>query len=177
MSLEATLVSEIMMKDVKQVKSSEPVLYAIGIMAKHKISSVVIVDEKDRPLGIFTEKDVIRIIPEHNRPLMLLLNLVMTSPLVTTLPSSSLSTVLMLMTQKNINHLPVVENEKLIGIVTEKDIFRYVLRNAGLMEEMLTEGARQIPAQMLERFGMEMVEKGVWPEPSRTKQGPFLLQP
>src|SRR3970040_208407 len=112
MSLSTILVSEIMIRDVKQAKDSEPVLYAIGLMAKHKISSVVIVDEQNKPVGILTEKDAIRNISERERPLMLRLGSVMSSPLVTVSSSSSLSTVLNLIAQKNINHLPVVENEK-----------------------------------------------------------------
>lgn len=169
MSLTVIPVSEIMTKDVKKAKTSEPVLYAIGLMAKNKISSVVIVDEKGKPVGIFTEKDVIRIIPEHKRLLILKLKSVMSTPLVTILPSSSLSTVLVLMAEKNINHLPVVENDKLVGIVTEKDIFRYVLHHAGLMAELLAEGSKHIPPQLMERFSVEMIGAGVWPEPSRTK--------
>ena len=169
MSLTTISVSQIMTKDVKNAKTSEPVLYAIGLMAKHKISSVVIVDEKGKPVGMFTEKDAIRIIPEHKRPLILELKSVMSTPLVTILPSSSLSTVLVLMAERNINHLPVVENDKLVGIVTEKDIFRYVLHHAGLMAELLAEGPKHIPPQLIERFGAEMIGAGVWPEPSRTK--------
>lgn len=169
MSLTAIPVSEIMTKDVKKAKTSEPVLYAVGLMAKHKISSVVIVDEKGKPVGMFTEKDAIRIIPEHQRPLILELKSVMSTPLVTILPSSSLSTVLSLMAERNINHLPVVENDKLVGIVTEKDIFRYVLHHAGLMVELLAEGPKHIPPQLIERFGVEISGAGVWPEPSRSK--------
>jgi CBS domain-containing protein len=65
--------------------------------------------------------------------------------------------------------LPVVENEKLVGIITEKDIFRYIVKHAELMEEVLAEAPQQIPAQMLERFGTELIGAGVWPEPHRTK--------
>ena len=167
MSLSTILVSEIMIRDVKQAKDSEPVLYAIGLMAKHKISSVVIVDEQNKPVGILTEKDAIRNISERERPLMLRLGSVMSSPLVTVSSSSSLSTVLNLMSSKNINHLPVVENEKLVGIITEKDIFRHVLRSIGSLQEIV-EASSQIPKQLIEKFGMEMVGTGVWPEPHRT---------
>lgn len=168
MSLSTIPISEIMTKDVKTAKISEPVLYAIGLMAKHKISSIVIADEKGKPVGIFTEKDAIRIIPEHKNPLMLQLQSVMSTPLITIFPSSTVSDVLTLMAQKNINHLPVVENEKLVGIITEKDIFRYIVKHAELMEEVLAEAPQQIPAQMLEKFGTELIGAGVWPEPHRT---------
>jgi CBS domain-containing protein len=164
-SLSTILVSEIMIRDVKKAKDSEPLLYAIGLMAKHKISSVVIVDEQNKPVGILTEKDAIRNISERDRPLMIRLGSVMSSPLVTVSSSSSLSTVLNLMSSKNINHLPVVENEKLVGIITEKDIFKHVLRNIQSIQEIA--GASQIPKQLIERFEVEMVGMGVWPEPQR----------
>ncbi len=166
MSLSTMLVSGIMIRDVKKAKDSEPLLYAVGLMAKHKISSVVIVDERNKPVGILTEKDTIRSISERERPLMLRLGSVMSSPLVTVSSSSSLSAVLNLMALKNINHLPVVENEKLVGIVTEKDIFKYVLRSIGSLQEIV-EASSQIPKQLIERFGTEMVGSGVWPEPQR----------
>ena len=167
LSLSTILVSEIMKRDVKKAKDSEPVLYAIGLMAKHKISSVVIANEENKPIGILTEKDAIKTISERERPLMIRLGSVMSTPLVTVSSSSSLSAVLNLMAQKNMNHLPVVESEKLVGIVTEKDIFRYVLRNIGSIQE-IAERSSQIPKQLIERFGTEMVGTGVWPEPHRT---------
>lgn len=167
MSLQTILVSAIMKRDVKKAKDSEPLLYAIGLMAKHTISSVVIVDEQNKPVGILTEKDAIRSISQYERPLMQRLGSIMSKPLVTVSSSSSLSTVLNLMAQKNINHLPVVENETLVGIVTEKDVFKHVLRSIGSLQDIV-EASSQIPKQLIERFGVEMVGSGVWPEPHRT---------
>lgn len=169
MSLSTIPILEIMTKEVQKAKTSEPILYAIGLMARYKISSVVIVNEENKAVGIFTEKDAISIIPKHKRPLMLQLKEVMSTPLISIPPSASISNVLSVMAQKNINHLPVIEEGNLVGIVTEKDIFRYVLHHAGLMEELLVEGSQQIPVQLIEKFGMEAIGSGVWPEPHRTK--------
>lgn len=170
MSLASIPVCEVMTKDVKRVKTSEPVLYAIGLMAKHKISSVVIVDENDKPVGIFTEKDAVRVVAEKRSALRMQLKTVMSSPVISINTFTSIKMALTIMALENVNHLPVVENEKLVGIVTEKDIFRYVLRHEGLMFELLSETVPTLSREFFERFSTEMAKNSVWPSPVRARK-------
>ncbi|MFQ5970138.1 MAG: cyclic nucleotide-binding/CBS domain-containing protein [Nitrososphaerales archaeon] len=167
MSLATVSVSEVMTKDVKSAKTSKPVLHAIGLMAKHKISSVIIVDKNKKPVGIFTEKDAIRVIAERDRPLVLRLKTVMSSPIISINTFTSIKMAMTIMAMKDVNHLPVVENEKLVGIVSEKDFFRYIVGHEVLIEELLSEGVAAQSKDLLEKLCAGMVKSSVWPSPVR----------
>jgi len=166
-SLATIPITQIMTKDVKKAKVNDAVLYALKNMAKHKISSIVVVDENNKPVGMFTEKDAVRVVSEKRGALRLQLKAVMSSPVVSVNTFTSIKMTLTIMALKNINHLPVVENEKLVGIVSEKDIFRFVLQYEGLILEMLSETAPTVSKEILERFSLQWAGMGVWPEPHR----------
>lgn len=170
MSLATIPISQIMTKDVKKAYTNDAVLYALKIMAKHKISSVVIVDENNKPVGMFTAKDAIRVVSEKKGSLRLQLKAVMSSPIVSINTFTSIKMTLTIMATKNINHLPVVENEKLVGIVSEKDIFRFVLQHEGLILELLSETAPTVSKEILERFSTQWAGMEVWPEPHRASE-------
>ena len=167
MSLATIPITQIITKDVKNAKIYDNVIYALKIMAKHKISSVVIVDEKNRPVGIFTEKDAIRVMSERGGVPSLQLKTVMSSPVISINTFTSIKMTLTIMALNKINHLPVVEDEKLVGIVTEKDIFRFVLQHEGLILEILSETVPTFSREILEGFTTQLVSMGVWPEPRR----------
>ncbi len=169
MSLATISISQIMTHEVKKAYADDAVLYALKNMAKHKISSVVIVDENSRPVGMFTEKDAIKAVSEKRGALRLQLKAVMSKPVISINIFTSIKMTLTIMASKNINHLPVVENEKLVGIVTEKDIFRFLLKNEGMILELLSETAPTLSREILERFSIQWVGTGVWPEPHRVQ--------
>jgi CBS domain-containing protein len=166
-SLATIPITQIMTKDVKKAKVNDAVLYALKNMTKYKISSIVVVDENNKPVGMFTEKDAVRVVSEKRGALRLQLKAVMSSPAVSVNTFTSIKMTLTIMALKNINHLPVVENEKLVGIVSEKDIFRFVLQHEGLILEMLSETAPTVSKEILERFSLQWAGMGVWPEPRR----------
>jgi CBS domain-containing protein len=168
MSLASIPISEIMSRDVKKAKAADTVHSALKIMVRYKISSVVIVDDSSRPVGMFTERDAIRLVAEKSNALNLSLKSVMSTPLITVNTFTSIKMTLTIMALKNLNHLPVVENSKLVGIVTEKDIFRFVLHHEGLILELLEETSPTVSKEILERFSTQWAEMGVWPEPHRT---------
>jgi len=90
----------------------------------------VIVVEKGKPVGILTERDVsVRVAKGQNVRNMLLKN-VMSKPLVTAPPSMEVWQAVEVMVRKDILRLAVVENEKLVGMVTERDIMRWLVKVA-----------------------------------------------
>jgi CBS domain-containing protein len=60
----------------------------------------------------------------------------MTTPVITIAPSASLWDALQLMQQNRIRRLPIVQNEKLIGIITEKDVVKAVANNRSMLYEI-----------------------------------------
>jgi CBS domain-containing protein len=123
------IVSAIMSTKILTVKVTDKVGKALRVMVKHKIGSVIVV-EKGKPVGILTERDVsVRVAKGQNVRNMLLKN-VMSKPLVTAPPSMEVWQAVEVMVRKDILRLAVVENEKLVGMVTERDIMRWLVKVA-----------------------------------------------
>jgi len=135
------LVSAIMSTKVVTVKSTDKVGKALQTMVRHKIGSIVVV-EKGKPVGIVTERDVsMRTAKGQNVRGMVVRN-VMSKPLVTIAPSAEVWQAVEQMVRKDIVRLPVVAGDRLVGMVTERDIFRWVIKVA--YEPNLPEDLRRL---------------------------------
>ena len=120
---------EIMSKNVVKVNHETSALEISKIMVKRRVSSVSIIDNDNKIIGIVTEKDLIREVCAKN----ILANTltaakVMSSPLITISKNSSINDATKLMVEKKIKHLAIHENNDVIGIVTTYDLIN-VLRN------------------------------------------------
>ena len=89
--------------------------------------SVVVVEGK-QPVGIITERDITKQVIKGSAVLKKPVKNVITKALVTAPPDMSIQEAFELMLMNKIRRLPVLENNKLVGIVTEKDLMRWVLR-------------------------------------------------
>jgi signal-transduction protein with cAMP-binding, CBS, and nucleotidyltransferase domain len=122
-------VYEIMSKNVVKVNHEISALEISKIMVKRRVSSVSIIDNDNKIIGIVTEKDLVREVCAKN----ILANTltaakVMSSPLITISKNSSINDATKLMVEKKIKHLAIHENNDVIGIVTTYDLIN-VLRN------------------------------------------------
>jgi CBS domain-containing protein len=118
-------VGEIMTRDVITVSPDETVERAVRLMVDHEIGSVVVV-EADRPVGIFTERDLTRRILDERELLQRKVGEVMSAPVVSTQGDLQIIEAFELMNAKNIRRLPIVEGERIVGIVTERDLLKWV---------------------------------------------------
>ncbi|MBU2617834.1 MAG: CBS domain-containing protein [Euryarchaeota archaeon] len=115
-------VRDIMTRDVITADSNMRASEAAQKMTKHKIGSLV-VTEDDKPIGIVTERDMIQKIMSKNvDPSSVILKDVMSQPLVTIEPDEGLSSAAQKLLEKDIRRLPIVENDKLVGIITDADM-------------------------------------------------------
>jgi diguanylate cyclase (GGDEF)-like protein/PAS domain S-box-containing protein len=110
-------------------------------MSEHMISSVIIVDEKKHPIGIFTEYDALKIVA-HNSPIESSLEEVMSPEPFTVSQTTYLHDAYMLLTEKGYRHIIVVNEEgEYIGIVSEGDFLRYMslehLSKIDMVEHMM----------------------------------------
>ena len=118
---------QVMSKPVRTVESSENLSAALVLMDKHDIGNVVVV-EGQKLVGIVTERDVVRRILKDSRVIQEPVKQVMSKPVITASPDSTVQEALEIMTKNKIRQLPVVQGSNLIGIVTDKDLMRSVLR-------------------------------------------------
>ena len=111
--------------DVLTVTGETPVREAVALLAERKIGAVPVV-EGGRVVGIMSERDVIyRLRSEGAAMLDWTVGQIMTAPAITVAPGSEIMGALALMTRRRIRHLPVVEGEALIGVVSIGDLVKF----------------------------------------------------
>jgi len=112
---------------VRTVDASFTVHAAVALLAAYDIGALV-VTEAGRPVGIFSERDFARKgIIRGRRAHETLVREAMTAPLLTVTPEQTMEDCMELMTARRIRHLPVMEEEELIGMVTIGDVVMQVI--------------------------------------------------
>jgi CBS domain-containing protein len=131
------LVRDIMVKDVKVVRPDTSVKEVVATMNKFSIGSIIVV-QGDRPVGIITERDILRRLVEPClAPETLTARYVMTSPIITIGETANIEEAARLMARKKIKKLPVMDNGKLVGIVSYTDIVFKVPTLFSILEEIV----------------------------------------
>jgi CBS domain-containing protein len=111
------------------VRANETVYRAIRLMAERRIGAVLVVD-KGIVIGIFTERDYIMRVEVEGRPTKeTLLREVMTDKMYTVTTNTSIEHCLGLMTLRHIRHLPIVEEGRLMGIISMRDAVAATLKD------------------------------------------------
>jgi CBS domain-containing protein len=111
--------------DVATITPSATLADAVVSLAKHKIGALVVTDPGRKVLGILSERDIIRALAAHGAgALSLEVVRVMTAKVQTCTGDTSVNAVMSLMTEGKFRHLPIVENEILVGIVSIGDIVK-----------------------------------------------------
>lgn len=134
-SFEDASIGSIMVRDVKTVDRTKPIVESVKLMKECDIGSLVVTDGI-RPVGIFTERDLIKKIAEKLENLGVPIGQVASKHLITISSAATVWDALILMSTHNIRRLPVMERKKLVGIVTERDIFKLILSREKVKEIM-----------------------------------------
>lgn len=133
----ALLVRDVMSENVRTVRSNSTVTEAVRKMNKFEIGSVVVV-EGDRPVGIITERDILRRVLEVTMGAEAMkAKEIMSSPLTTVNVEATVEEAARVMADRRIKKLPVVRDGKLVGIVTSTDIVRSQPKLVELLSEIV----------------------------------------
>lgn len=112
---------------IHSVSPDTTVYDAVAIMAAKGIAAVLVIDQGSL-LGIVSAKDYgTRVVLEGKDGKEMLAREIMTSPVLTAGPDVTIMDGLQIMTKKKIRHLPIVEKDKLVGLVTLAELVREVL--------------------------------------------------
>jgi CBS domain-containing protein len=112
---------------VHSIRPSASLAEVVQVLVRHNIGSLMVCEEADckRMLGIITERDILRACAARRGPLESTTVVeVMTTNVVTGSPCDSVEDTMGLMTDHRIRHLPVLENDELVGIVSIGDIVK-----------------------------------------------------
>jgi len=159
--VESTPVSSCMTANVKTAMENQPIREVCKMMYQNKNGSMLILkkntiddgnksDDK-KPIGIVTERDIVRLMGSSD---MYLDNVpvgeLMSSPLITINLNNSIKDAIEIMQQKDIRRLPVVDNKgKMVGIITDKDVFRAMLKNQTLVTSFLGDDQLLVDQQLI----------------------------
>lgn len=138
--------AEFMSRNVRTIKENESMGQACKLMYQENIGSIVVlrgntdanrpgmsesIIKSETPVGIVTERDVTKMVGFSEKffadmPVLA----VMSQPLVTINPNTSVKEAVSLMEQKNIRRLPIIDSKGLmVGILTAKDIFKPLVKS------------------------------------------------
>ncbi len=96
---------------------------AARTMVDHRIGAVVVADDAERLLGIVTERDLTKAIVDYAIGLVQQrVEDVMTHPVVTCAPDESVIEALYMMNSRHIRHLPIMDRDRLAGIISIRDV-------------------------------------------------------
>ncbi len=118
-------VKDIMTKEVVTIDVFKSVFEAAQLMSKEGLGCLIVVD-KLLPVGIVTERDIVRRIVAKRSSPDVNGSEIMTKTLITVDPDSSLKHAARMMSTNKIRRLPILKNSKLVGIVISSDFVRNV---------------------------------------------------
>ena len=109
---------------VHAVRPDDTVLTALGVMAKHDVGAVLVM-EGDHLVGILTERDYARKVALAGRSSKdSAVRVIMTANVVCVAPTRSVDECMGIMTEKRVRHLPVVEHKRVIGMISIGDLVK-----------------------------------------------------
>jgi CBS domain-containing protein len=124
-------IEDVMNEEVILAEENEQVSHARNLMLKHGYSRILVVDQKGKPVGILTEKDLIRKMRANGpqwkrRPIdKISIRRVMTPNPITITPFRELREAVELLIKNNISSIPVVDEDEVVGIVTKGDLMDF----------------------------------------------------
>ena len=94
------------------------------MLAAHDIGALVVVDDAGNLKGIISERDIIRTAVDNQSIFTLPISEVMTKRVVVGVPEDDVISVAHTMTEKRFRHLPIVDGDRLVGIISSGDILK-----------------------------------------------------
>ena len=123
--------------DIQSIHPDDSVFDAIQKMANANIGSLIVIED-DRPVGIFTERDYARnvILKGKSSPTTKVRE-IMTTRVIFVQPEQTVEHCMAIMTDKHIRHLPVLRDEKLIGMISIGDLVKSIIADQKYTIEQL----------------------------------------
>ena len=124
-------------QQVLTVAPDVSVFDALGVMAEKNVGALLVVEER-RLVGVFSERDYARkVILKGKASRDIAVREIMTSPVLYVRPEQTIEDCMALMTDKRVRHLPVLEDERLVGVISIGDVVKAIIAEQEFMIEQL----------------------------------------
>jgi CBS domain-containing protein len=125
-------------EQVWTITKEATVLDSLELMAEKRIGSLVVIDD-GQVVGILTERDYARKVgPERRNPEETCIEEVMTRELITIDLDQTVNECMVLMTENHVRHLPVMDDGRLVGIISVGDVVKDIIEELEFHVEQLT---------------------------------------
>ncbi len=169
-------VEDVMSSPVITIKDTDTVLTASKLMKKYKIGCVIVIDKSGKPIGLMTERDVVRRVSALDLlPSKIQAKKAMTKPPVTIDPSSNITDAAKKMRQLKIRRLIVTQSGKLNGIITSNDIVDIT----PALIDVITEKSQIAPVEKIKEttpLSGYCDRCGSWTEELKPHDGQFVCE-
>ncbi len=116
-------------RQIYTISKDQSVRQALVLMSEKNIGAIIIVDNSDFPIGIFSERDYARkIILKGKSSKDTLLDEVMTKELITITRDYNIDQCMEIMSEKKIRHLPILEDKKIIDVISIGDVLKIMIK-------------------------------------------------
>jgi CBS domain-containing protein len=116
-------------RQIWTISKDQNVKQALILMSEKNIGAIIVVDTSGFPIGIFSERDYARkIILKGKSSKDTLLDEVMTKELITVTKDYKIEQCMEIMIEKKIRHLPVLEDRKIVGIISIGDLLKIMIK-------------------------------------------------
>lgn len=162
-------VGDIMTRDLVKVAPETTVKECVEKIFKFKTGSII-VSEKDKMLGIVTKRDLLSAILKSKDPGKIKVKEIMTRKVRTIRPDTDLYKALILMKKTKIKKFPVIENNKVIGFLTMKDVVKFEPQLLEQIAEAIYVREESAKLKRLDRYRKHRILHGI--EPGGHIEGP-----
>jgi CBS domain-containing protein len=133
------LISTLIKIEIISINENQIIYDAIKLLSSNKIGALPVINNQMKLCGIISERDIINVISE-NKSINFSLSLIdsiMTAKVITCDKNTKSNVLMEIMTTNKIRHIPILENNLLIGIVSIGDVVQRLLQNSNLQNEEL----------------------------------------
>ena len=128
--------------DVVTIEPTDTVATLVAKLAEHNVGALLAV-EGDRVVGIVSERDVVRRIAERGAPVLdVSVGQIMTTSVVSCASTDSIDSIAETMTERRIRHMPVIDDDHLVGIISIGDVvssrMRQLEKDRGQLEQYIS---------------------------------------
>jgi len=174
------LVKDVMSSPVVTIDEDAPANHAAELMDKHELGCLIVTSKEGKPLGIITERDLVRrVLAKNVKPDSVKAKEVMTSPLITAEPDEKISEVARKMSRLNIRRLGVVYKGQLVGVLSSKDVLAIMPELIEIIQEQaLLEGENRVQEAKEESTSLAGYcdRCGGWSNDLKEVNGEFLCE-